>query len=98
MGVGVVVGAAVVVTVLHKLVSQQVGPLLMVPIISMKGRLVAAAHRFSDVQPKAGEELELSVTVDEISQFYYSNYIVVRNNNYNTFICSTAHTSSATRT
>ena len=68
----VVVGAAVVVvvamTVLHKLVPQQAGPLLSVPTLSMNGRLPrtgAAAQMFEDVQPKVGEVVPEIVTVDK---------------------------------
>ena len=53
----VVVAAGVALIVLHKLVPQQVGPLMNVPILSMKGRLPmpgAAAHKFEDAQPKGG--------------------------------------------
>ena len=62
--VGVVV-VVVIVRVLHKLVPQQAGPLVMVPTFCMKGsvpRLVAAAHRFEDAQPKAGEVTSPYVT------------------------------------
>ena len=72
VGVVVVVVAVVVVvvvmTVLHKLVPQQAGPLVMVPTSCMKGsvlRTVAAAHRFKDAQPKAGEVTDPFVTKDE---------------------------------
>ena len=67
----VVVGATVVVvamTVLHKLVPQQAGPLLSVPTLSMNGRLPrtgAAAQMFEDVQPKVGEVVPEIVTVDK---------------------------------
>ncbi|KAG7232458.1 hypothetical protein INR49_008836 [Caranx melampygus] len=53
---------------LQRSVSQQVGPLLMVPTVSRKGRLprlAAAAHMFEDAQPKAGEVVEPLVTADE---------------------------------
>ena len=36
-----------------------------------------AAQRFLDAHPNAGKGLPPLVTVDEISQFYYSNDIVV---------------------
>ena len=65
--VGVVV-VVVVVRVLHKLVPQQAGPLVMVPTSCMKGsvlRLSAAAHRFVDAQPTAGEVTAPFVTKDE---------------------------------
>ncbi len=69
----VVVGVAVVVVVrgLHKLVSQQKDVLLMFAKLCRKGRSAAAAHRFLDMQPKAEEVLELFITADEKSLFYY---------------------------
>ena len=66
--VGVEVELIAVVTVLHKLVPQQAGPLVMAPTLCMKGsdpRLAAAAHRFVDAQPKAGEVPPVFVTKDE---------------------------------
>ena len=68
---GVVV---VAVTVLHKLVPQQLGPLLSVPILSMNGRLPragAATHVFEDVQPKAGEVPSEFVTVDKTLYYFF---------------------------
>ena len=65
----VVVGAAVVVVtgLLHKSVVQQVGPLLMVPTFTIKGRvprLEAAAHVFWVAQPSAGYVVDPFVTED----------------------------------
>lgn len=60
--------AVVAVTVLHKLVSQQDGPLVMLPRSCRRGRLArlaAAVHRFVDAQPKNGAAVDPLVTVEK---------------------------------
>lgn len=74
--------AVVAVTVLHKLVSQQDGPLVMLPRLCREGRLARPAivvHRFVDAQPKSGTAVDPLVTVEK--SLFTAQIICFVNNN-----------------